>query len=438
MARTLVFLLVLLCSSASLVRSSTSAGLRMKLTHVDDKAGYTTEERVRRAVSVSRERRASTQQQQQRRAFGDVSAPVHLATRQYIAEYLIGDPPQRSDALIDTGSNLIWTQCATTCLKACAKQDLPYYNLSSSASFAPVPCADSAKLCAANGVHLCGLDGSCTFIASYGAGSIIGSLGTEAFTFQSGAARLAFGCVSLTQITKGALNGASGLIGLGRGRLSLISQTGATKFSYCLTPYFRNHGASSHLFVGASASLSGGRAVTSIPFVKSPKEYPYSTFYYLPLVGISVGKTKLPIPSAVFELRRDAAGYWSGGVIIDTGSPVTSLADAAYRALSEEVTRQLNHSLVQPPGDTGLDLCVARQDVNKVVPALVFHFSGGADMAVPPGSYWGPVDKSTACMLIEEGGYESVIGNFQQQDLHLLYDIGKGELSFQTADCSVL
>ncbi|VAI27947.1 unnamed protein product [Triticum turgidum subsp. durum] len=324
MARTLAFLLVLLCSSASLVTSSTSAGLRMKLTHVDDKAGYTTEERVRRAVSVSRERRASTQQQQQRRAFGDVSAPVHLATRQYIAEYLIGDPPQRSDALIDTGSNLIWTQCATTCLKACAKQDLPYYNLSSSASFAPVPCADSAKLCAANGVHLCGLDGSCTFIASYGAGSIIGSLGTEAFTFQFGAARLAFGCVSLTQITKGALNGASGLIGLGRGRLSLISQTGATKFSYCLTPYFRNHGASSHLFVGASASLSGGRAVTSIPFVKSPKEYPYSTFYYLPLVGIS------------------------------------------------------------------------------------------------------------------EGGYESVIGNFQQQDLHLLYDIGKGELSFQTADCSVL
>jgi hypothetical protein len=65
----------------------------MKLTHVDDKAGYTTEERVRRAVAVSRERLASTQQQ--RRAFGDVSAPVHLATRQYIVEYLIGDPPQR-------------------------------------------------------------------------------------------------------------------------------------------------------------------------------------------------------------------------------------------------------------------------------------------------------------------------------------------------------
>ena len=408
----------------------------MKLTHVDDKAGYTTEERVRRAVAVSRERLASTQQQ--RGAFGDVSAPVHLVTRQYIAEYLIGDPPQRAEALIDTGSDLIWTQCATTCLKACAKQDLPYYNLSLSASFTPVPCTDSTKLCAANRVHLCGLDGSCMFMVSYGAGSIIGSLGTETFTFQSGTARLAFGCVSLTRIVKGALNGASGLIGLGRGRLSLISQTGATKFSYCLTPYFHNHGASSHLFVGAAASLSGGGAVTSLPFVKSPKDYPYSTFYYLPLVGITVGKTKLPIPSAAFELRQIVTGFWSGGVIIDTGSPFTSLADAAYGPLRKELARQLNRSLMQPPADSGLDLCVARNDFDKLVPVMLFHFSGGADMAVPPGSYWAPVDKSTACMMIEEGGDESIIGNFQQQDLHLLYDIGKGELSFQTADCGAL
>ncbi|KAE8802957.1 Aspartic proteinase nepenthesin-2 [Hordeum vulgare] len=86
-----------------------------------------------------------------------------------------------------------------------------------------VPCADSGKLCPTNGVHLCALDGSCSFVGSYGAGSVFGSLGTEAFTFQSGAARLGFGCVSLTRSTKGALNGASRLIGLGRGRLSLIS-----------------------------------------------------------------------------------------------------------------------------------------------------------------------------------------------------------------------
>ncbi|KAI5012631.1 hypothetical protein ZWY2020_024897 [Hordeum vulgare] len=99
------------------------------------------EERVRRAVAVSRERLAYTQQRRRLRASDDVSAPVHLATRQYIAEYLIGEPPQRAAALIDTGNNLICIQCGTACgLEACAKQDLPYYNLSRSSSFAAVPC----------------------------------------------------------------------------------------------------------------------------------------------------------------------------------------------------------------------------------------------------------------------------------------------------------
>ncbi|OEL36229.1 Aspartic proteinase nepenthesin-1 [Dichanthelium oligosanthes] len=370
---------------------------------------------------------------------GGVSAPVHWATRQYIAEYMVGDPPQRAEALIDTGSDLIWTQCATCLRKVCARQDLPYFNASASGSFAPVPCRDRA--CAANNVHLCALDGSCTFLVSYGAGDIIGSLATDAFAFQSGGATLAFGCVSFTRVTPGALHGASGLIGLGRGRLSLVSQTGATRFSYCLTPYFHNNGASSHLFVGAAASLSGGGGpVTSMPFVESPKDYPYNTFYYLPLVGITVGKTKLPIPSSVFDLQEIVKGFWVGGVFIDSGSPFTSLAKDAYQPLSDELKRQLNSSLVPPPGgdDGGMDLCVPRGDVDRVVPALVFHFSGGADMVVPPGNYWAPLDKSTACMAIGYGGYRSIIGNFQQQNMHLLFDVGGGRLSFQNADCSTL
>jgi len=337
----------------------------MKLTHVDAKGSYTLEERVRRAVAASRQRLASM-----RASGGGVSAPVHWSTRQYIAEYLVGDPPQRAEALIDTGSDLIWTQ-STACLrKVCARQDLPYFNASASGTFAPVPCRDRA--CAANYRHFCALDGGCTFVASYGAGSVIGFLGTDAFAFQSGGATLAFGCVSFTRVTPGALHGASGLIGLGRGRLSLVSQTGATRFSYCLTPYFHNNGASSHLFVGAEASLGGGGgAVTSMPFVESPKDYPYSTFYYLPLEGITVGGTKLPIPSSAFELRQVDKGYWEGGVIIDSGSPFTSLARAAYQPLRDELAGRLNGSLVEPPADTDLELCVARGDVDRVVPALV-------------------------------------------------------------------
>ncbi|PAN21584.1 hypothetical protein PAHAL_3G478300 [Panicum hallii] len=439
MAPTALVSLVLFCLSNVLITCSGSGGtgaetgIRMKLTHVDAKGSYTAEERVRRAVAASRQRLASMRATS---GGGGVSALVHWATRQYIAEYLVGDPPQRAEALIDTGSDLIWTQ-STACLrKVCARQDLPYFNASASGSFAPVPCRDRA--CAANYRHLCALDGGCTFVASYGAGSVIGFLGTDAFAFQSGSAALAFGCVSFTRVTPGALHGASGLIGLGRGRLSLVSQTGATRFSYCLTPYFHNDGASSHLLVGAAASLGGGGPVTSMPFVESPKDFPFSTFYYLPLEGITVGDTKLPIPSSAFDLRQVDKGYWAGGVIIDSGSPFTSLAEAAYEPLRDELAGQLNGSLVAPPADSGLALCVTRGDVDRVVPTLVLHFGGGADMALPPGNYWAPVDKSTACMAILEGYEQSIIGNFQQQNMHLLFDVAGGRFSFQTADCSTL
>ena len=32
----------------------------------------------------------------------------------------------------------------------------------------------------------------------------------------------------------------------------------------------------------------------------------------------------------------------------------------------------------------------------------------------------------------------SIIGNFQQQNMHLLFDVGEGRFSFQKADCSTL
>jgi hypothetical protein len=41
-------------------------------------------------------------------------------------------------------------------------------------------------------------------------------------------------------------------------------------------------------------------------------------------------------------------------------------------------------------------------------------------------------------MVMENSSGMSIIGNFQLQNVHLLYDLAKDELSFQTADCSSL
>ncbi|OEL31705.1 Aspartic proteinase nepenthesin-1 [Dichanthelium oligosanthes] len=441
MARPLLWL-ALLCASLTF---TASAAIHLELIHVDAKENRTVAERMRRATERTRRRLAS---------MVDVTAPVHWVETQYIAEYLIGDPPQQAEAIIDTGSNLVWTQCsACGAAGGCFSQNLFYYDPSRSSTIRPVACNDTA--CALGSETRCTSGNkTCAVLTAYGAGAIAGALGTEVFTFGSQNVSLAFGCIIATKITPGSLDGASGIIGLGRGALSLVSQLGETKFSYCLTPYFSDAVNTSHLFVGASAALSGNAPVTSVPFVKNPNDLVFGTFYYLPLAGITVGKTKLDVPATAFDLRQVASGQWAG-TFIDSGSPFTSLVDVAYQALRAELARQLGASVVPPPAGTRrFDLCVAaaQRDASKLVPPLVLHFGSGggggaSDLVVPPENYWGPVDDTTACMVVFSSAgpnttlptnETTIIGNYMQQNMHLLYDLGSGVLSFQTADCSTM
>nr|CAB3466220.1 unnamed protein product [Digitaria exilis] len=443
MARPLLWLAVLCASSLTF---TASAGLRLELIHVDAKANRTVSERMRLATARTHRRLASM-------SGGVVTAPIHWSESQYIAEYLIGVPPQRAEAIIDTGSNLIWTQCsACRFVAGCFTQNLTSYDPSLSTTAAvPMSCNDTT--CSVGSETRCARDGqTCAVVTAYGAGAIAGVLGTELFTFGSQNVSLAFGCITATRLTPGSLDGSSGLIGLGRGNLSLVSQLGETKFSYCLTPYFSDAVNTSHLLVGDSASLTaGGAPVTTVPFVKNPSDFLFGTFYFLPLSGISVGQVKLDVPAAAFELRQVLPGQWAG-TLIDSGSPFTSLVDVAYQALRAELARQLgasNSSIVPPP--EGFDLCVAaaQGDAGEVVPPLVLHFGGGAgaggDVVVPPENYWGPVDENTACMVVFSSAQgnatlpsneTTIIGNYMQQNMHLLYDLGNGVLSFQQADCS--
>ncbi|CAL5092940.1 unnamed protein product [Urochloa decumbens] len=428
MGTTSLLCLALLCSSMAFT-ACVAAGLRLELTHVD--ANRTVEERMRRAMARTRQHRlASTDA---------VAAPIHWMKTQYIAEYVIGDPPQRAEAIIDTGSNLVWTQCSgcSSSSTGCFDQNLPYYDPSQSSTGLAVSCGDAA--CSLGSETQCASDGeTCAVSTSYGAGDIAGVLGTETFTFGSSekVTGLDFGCILATALTRGSLDGASGIIGLGRGGLSLVSQLGETKFSYCLTRYDTDTVDQSHLFVGGSSaglSPSSGAPVTSAPFLQNPDEDPYSTFYYLPLTGVAVGDTTLDVPASAFALRQGSSGQWAG-TIIDSGSPFTTLVDVAYQALRDELARQLSGSLVQPPED-GLDLCVARGKV--VPPPLVLHFgSGGGDLMVPSENYWGPVDDATCMMVFRSPSESTTIGNYMQQNMHLLYDLGNNVLSFQTADCS--
>nr|CAB3458167.1 unnamed protein product [Digitaria exilis] len=271
---------------------------------------------------------------------------------------------------------------------------------------------------------------------TYGIGWTAGIMVFETFTFGSSSpanqARvpgIAFGC---SNASSDDWNGSAGLVGLGRGRLSLVSQLGAGRFSYCLTP-FQDTNRTSTLLLGSSAMLSDA-GVGSTPFVANPTMAPMSTYYYLNLTGISLGTKALSISSDAFTLTANG----TGGLIIDSGTTITYLVDAAYQQVRAAVLSLVTLPTTDGSDATGLDLCFALPSpasAPPAMPSMTFHFNG-ADMVLPADSYM-ILESGLWCLAMQNNtdGEPSILGNYQQQNMHILYDLGQEMLSFAPANC---
>ena len=233
-----------------------------------------------------------------------------------------------------------------------------------------------------------------------------------------------FGC-GLSNVGEG-FQQASGLLGLGRGSLSLVSQLGVGRFSYCLTGFDDRR--TSPLFLGSLAALDERSETRSTPFLRNPSE---PSFYYLSLRDISVGHVALKIPGSTFAIKKDG----TGGLIVDCGTSITFLEMEGYRMMREELLSQVD----LPLGDSssvGLDLCFQVTSAALVqLPTIVFHFEG-ADLELAPENYMvQDAGSGLLCLAVMGSSGLSILGNFQQQGFHLLYDLEGNCLSFQRAPC---
>ncbi|XP_047064804.1 aspartic proteinase nepenthesin-1-like [Lolium rigidum] len=429
----LLWLLLLLPSTSS----ASSRGIRLELSHADTRGDFTGTERIRRAAERSHRRvngLLDTGISSTATLKGDGiegTATVHASTATYLVDLAIGTPPLALTAVLDTGSDLIWTQCDAPCRK-CFPQPAPLYAPARSATYANVSCRST--LCDDPSSRCSAPERGCPYYFSYGDGtSTDGVLATETLTFESGAAvhGIAFGCGTENH---GSTDNSSGLVGLGRGPLSLVSQLGVTRFSYCFTPF--NDKTASPLFLGPSATALS-TAAKSTPFAPNPAVVGRtSSYYYLNLEGISVDETLLPIDPAVFQVSP----MGGGGFIIDSGTTFTALEERAFVVLARAFATRVGLPLASG-AHLGLSLCFAapegRTDAVDV-PRLVFHFDG-ADMAFPSESYV-VEDRSggVACLGMVSMRGMSVLGSLQQQSMHVLYDLEAGTLSFEHAKCGDL
>ncbi|KAM0914517.1 hypothetical protein ACQ4PT_011455 [Festuca glaucescens] len=432
----LLWLLFMLPSFAT--STASSRGIRLELTHADTRGDFTGTERIRRAADRSHRRvngLLDTGISSPATLKGDGTegtASVHASTATYLVDLAIGTPPLPITAVLDTGSDLIWTQCDAPCRK-CFPQPAPLYAPARSATYANMSCR--SRLCDAlrdKSSRCSEAERGCPYYFSYGDGtSTDGVLATETLTFESGAAvhGIAFGCGTENH---GSTDNSSGLVGMGRGPLSLVSQLGVTRFSYCFTPF--KDKTASPLFLGPSAAALSTSA-KSTPFAPNPSGVGRSSsYYYLNLEGITVGETLLPIDPAVFQVSP----MGGGGFIIDSGTTFTALEERAFVVLARTFAARMGLPLASG-AHLGLSLCFAAPEGRTEavdVPRLVFHLDG-ADMALPRESYV-VEDRSggVACLGMVSMRGMSVLGSLQQQSMHVLYDLEGGVLSFEHAKCS--
>ncbi|KAK8952922.1 Protein ASPARTIC PROTEASE IN GUARD CELL 2 [Platanthera guangdongensis] len=348
-----------------------------------------------------------------------------LQTLNYIVSIKLGG--NEVTVIADTGSDLTWVQCQPC--SSCYNQQDPIFNPAASQSYEPVLC--NSPTCTsvqiATGISsFCGNDQSnCNYSLSYGDGSYTsGVLGWEqidlAGTIIDG---FVFGCGLSNH---GLFGGASGLMGLGRTYLSLISQTmlqfGGI-FSYCLPP--TEYDSSGSLVLGGDPSIF--KNTTPVSYTRMIMDSPESPFYFLNLTGISIGSVAL-----------DASEFYNGKVIIDSGTVITRLAPSMYKALRAEFLRQFSEYPAAPRFSI-LDTCFNLTGFREVsIPIMKFVFEGGVEVDVNGVFYYVKEDASQVCLALASLTYENeigIIGNYQQKNLRVVYDTLGARLGFAEETC---
>ncbi|XP_065865288.1 aspartyl protease family protein At5g10770 isoform X2 [Euphorbia lathyris] len=353
---------------------------------------------------------------------------IRLETLNYIVTVELGG--RNLTVIVDTGSDLTWVQCQPC--KLCYNQKDPIFNPSISPSYQTILCnsttCQSLQYATGNS-GICGTNPpTCNYAVNYGDGSYTrGELGKEKLNFGANpVGNFIFGC---GRNNRGLFGGASGLVGLGKSELSLVSQTSAIfggVFSYCLPNTAAD--ASGSLVLGGNSSVY--RNSTPVSYTRMVPNPQLPTFYFLNLTSVSIGGVALQGP-----------GTGQGGILIDSGTVITRLPPSLYRVLRREFLKQFSGYPSAPPFSI-LDTCFNLSGYQEVdIPTISMHFEGEAELNVDVTGifYFVKTDASQVCLALASLSFEDeipILANYQQRNQRVIYDTKASMLGFAAEACS--
>ncbi|PWA39443.1 aspartic peptidase A1 family [Artemisia annua] len=342
----------------------------------------------------------------------------------YTMNISLGTPPVSFLAIMDTGSDLIWTKC-----KQDKKPFSHHFDPSKSSSY-----VKANKSCDDYQLSDCK--------QNYGDGSDVNvTLGQETITI--GSTKIPDVIFACGIPSDKQFENYDGVLGMGRGDLSLVSKLDKHVFLYCLASRFDQLEVSkqSILLTESRASSALANTKTSIqtmPLIKQEGK-PY---YYISLEGISVGGTRLPVTKSDFAINN--AYKDNGGMIIDSGTTFTYLEERIVDMIYNEFINQTKLQKLSSSHNSyykGLQHCFKPPNKNNIIPNLVFHFEG-AKWELPRENYiYEKEGNAKACLAFianKESDKQSIFGNMQQQNMMVVYDLDSNNLSFGPAKCDEL
>ncbi|XP_047316348.1 aspartyl protease AED3 [Impatiens glandulifera] len=346
----------------------------------------------------------------------------------YIVKAKIGTPPQVMFMVLDTSNNAAWVPCSGC--TGCTSTTL--FTPNASSTYGSVDCTlpecsqVRGQSCPSNEI---GVTAQCSFNQSYGGdSSFSAALSRDSLALASDIIpNYAFGCVN-------AVSGKSvppqGLLGLGRGPMSLMSQSGSLYsgvFSYCL-PSFKSYYFSGSLKLGP---VGQPKSIRTTPLLQNPRR---PSLYYVNLTGISVGKVLVPIAPELLAFDQSSGA----GTIIDSGTVITRFVPSVYEAVRNEFRKQVGASAFSSLG--AFDTCFMAIN-GDVGPTITFHFTG-LDLALPQeNSLIHSSSGSLACLAMAAAPNNvnsvlNVIANLQQQNLRILFDTANSLVGIARENCN--
>ncbi|KAJ0977506.1 hypothetical protein J5N97_012980 [Dioscorea zingiberensis] len=340
----------------------------------------------------------------------------------YIVRANFGTPPQPLLVAMDTSNDAAWIPCSQCVGCPSTTAFMP----SKSTTYKPVPCG--APQCSQVPNPSCSPapDSTCGFNLTYGGSSLDALLTQDTLSLAADSVPgYTFGC--LRQVTGNSVP-PQGLIGLGRGPLSLLSQTRslyASTFSYCL-PSFRSVNFSGSLRLGP---VGQPKRIKTTPLLASPRR---SSLYYVEMTGIRVGRTPVPIPPGALAFNP-ATG---AGTIFDSGTMFTRLVAPVYTALRDTFRRRVKGTVSSLGGfDTCYEGAVS-------LPTITLEFTG-MNVTLPVDNVMiHSASRNVSCLAMAAAPENvnavlNVIASMQQQNHRVLFDVPGSRLGVAREPCTI-